>query len=89
MIDEVLAVGDADFQRKSFGKMKSASGEGRTVLFVSHDMAMVRQLCDMVVYLENGMLKELGENFSVINSYLTAATPVRQEGRSRLGGTLG
>ena len=75
MIDEVLAVGDADFQRKSLGKMKSAAGEGRTVLFVSHDMAMVRQLCNMVVYLENGMLKEAGETSSVIGSYLAVATP--------------
>ena len=75
MIDEVLAVGDADFQRKSLGKMKSAAGEGRTVLFVSHDMAMVRQLCNMVVYLENGMLKEVGETSSVIDSYLAVATP--------------
>jgi lipopolysaccharide transport system ATP-binding protein len=75
MIDEVLAVGDAVFQRKSLSKMKNVAGEGRTVLFVSHNMAMVRQLCDMAVYLENGFLKEVGEASSVIESYLAVATP--------------
>lgn len=84
MIDEVLAVGDADFQRKSLGKMKSAAGEGRTVVFVSHDMAMVRQLCNMAVYLESGMLKEVGETSSVIDSYLAVAAP-RRAGHARIG----
>jgi lipopolysaccharide transport system ATP-binding protein len=75
IVDEVLAVGDADFQRKSLAKMKDAAGEGRTVLFVSHNMAMVRQLCDMAVYLENGTLKEVSDASSVIDSYLAVATP--------------
>ena len=75
MIDEVLAVGDAEFQRKSLGKMRNAAGEGRTVLFVSHNMAMVRQLCNMTVYLENGTMKEVGETSSVIDSYLAVAAP--------------
>ncbi|MGY8681578.1 ABC transporter ATP-binding protein [Bradyrhizobium sp. UFLA05-153] len=75
LVDEVLAVGDADFQRKSLAKMKDAAGEGRTVLFVSHNMAMVRQLCDMAVYLEAGHLKQIGESFSVIDAYLLGSTP--------------
>jgi ABC-type polysaccharide/polyol phosphate transport system ATPase subunit len=84
MIDEVLAVGDAEFQRKSLGKMKSAAGEGRTVLFVSHNMAMVRQLCNMAVYLEDGTLKEVGEASSIIDSYLAVATP-RHAKPNRIG----
>jgi lipopolysaccharide transport system ATP-binding protein len=75
IIDEVLAVGDADFQRRSLAKMKDAAGEGRTVLFVSHNMAMVRQLCSMAVYLDNGTLKQVGETSAVIDSYLAVATP--------------
>jgi lipopolysaccharide transport system ATP-binding protein len=75
IIDEVLAVGDAEFQRKSFGKLKNVAGEGRTVLFVSHNMAMVRQLCNMAVHLEHGKLKQVGEASSVIDSYLVDAIP--------------
>jgi lipopolysaccharide transport system ATP-binding protein len=75
IIDEVLAVGDAEFQRKSLGKMKNAADEGRTVLFVSHNMAMVRQLCDMAVHLEHGRLKQVGEASSVIDAYLADAVP--------------
>ena len=75
LVDEVLAVGDADFQRKSLAKMKDAAGEGRTVIFVSHNMAMVRQLCDMAVYLEGGHLKQIGASSSVIDAYLLDSTP--------------
>jgi lipopolysaccharide transport system ATP-binding protein len=56
IIDEVLAVGDAEFQKKCLGKMKDVAGEGRTVLFVSHNMAAVKSLCTRVVLLENGKL---------------------------------
>jgi lipopolysaccharide transport system ATP-binding protein len=84
IVDEVLAVGDAEFQRKSLAKMKDAAGEGRTVLFVSHNMAMVRQLCDMAVYLESGILKEVGDASSVIDSYLAVAAP-RQAQLTRVG----
>ncbi|MET4279016.1 MULTISPECIES: polysaccharide ABC transporter ATP-binding protein [unclassified Bradyrhizobium] len=75
LVDEVLAVGDADFQRKSLAKMKDAAGEGRTVVFVSHNMAMVRQLCDMAVYLEGGHLKQVGAASPVIDAYLLDLTP--------------
>ena len=84
IVDEVLAVGDAEFQRKSLTKMKDAAGEGRTVLFVSHNMAMVRQLCDMAVHLENGILKEVGRAGSVIDSYLAVAAP-RHTKADRIG----
>ncbi|WP_225130603.1 MULTISPECIES: ABC transporter ATP-binding protein [unclassified Bradyrhizobium] len=75
LVDEVLAVGDADFQRKSLAKMKDAAGEGRTVLFVSHNMAMVRQLCDMAIFLEEGCVKQIGPSSAVIDRYLLASTP--------------
>jgi lipopolysaccharide transport system ATP-binding protein len=57
IVDEVLAVGDADFQKKCLGKMNDVSkGEGRTVLFVSHNMAAVKQLCSKIIVLENGLV---------------------------------
>jgi len=57
LIDEVLAVGDYSFQQKCLGKMKDVSKQGRTVLFVSHNLGSIRALCDMVVLLEDGMIK--------------------------------
>ena len=62
VVDEVLAVGDAEFQKKALGKMQDVSrGEGRTVLFVSHNMAAVRQLCKKAVVLDNGQIVMSGE----------------------------
>jgi lipopolysaccharide transport system ATP-binding protein len=84
IIDEVLAVGDAEFQRKSLGKLKNTAGEGRTVLFVSHNMAMVRQLCNMAVHLEHGKLKQVGDASSVIDAYLADANP-RDVSPGRIG----
>jgi lipopolysaccharide transport system ATP-binding protein len=84
IIDEVLAIGDAEFQRKSLGKLKNAAGEGRTVLFVSHNMAMVRQLCNMAVHLEHGKLKQVGEASAVIDAYLVDAIP-RDVSPERIG----
>lgn len=61
VVDEVLAVGDAEFQKKCLGKMSDISrGEGRTVLFVSHNMSAVKSLCNKAMVLENGMLKYQG-----------------------------
>ena len=71
VVDEVLAVGDAEFQKKAIGKMQDVSrGEGRTVLFVSHNMASIRALCNHGVLLENGMVKMIGNVNSVVDSYL-------------------
>src|SRR5690606_21824304 len=71
IVDEVLAVGDAEFQRKCLGKMGDVSkGEGRTVLFVSHNMSAVSTLCNTGVYLKNGNLKTSGTINSVISAYL-------------------
>lgn len=71
VVDEVLAVGDAEFQKKAIGKMKDVStGEGRTVLFVSHNMTSVKSLCKTGILLENGMLKEMGQVDTIISHYL-------------------
>ncbi|HEY9170177.1 MAG TPA: ABC transporter ATP-binding protein [Lutibacter sp.] len=71
IIDEVLAVGDAEFQKKAIGKMQDISkGEGRTVLFVSHNMAAVKSLCTRVLILENGFKIKEGETSLMIENYL-------------------
>ena len=72
VVDEVLAVGDAEFQKKAIGKMQDVSrGEGRTVLFVSHNMASVQRLCNHGVLLENGMVKYIGAIGDTIQLYLS------------------
>ncbi|MFV0223722.1 polysaccharide ABC transporter ATP-binding protein [Empedobacter falsenii] len=70
IVDEVLAVGDAEFQKKCLGKMGDVTkGEGRTILFVSHNMAAVRELCTEGIYLENGGIDYFGEINNCINLY--------------------
>ena len=72
VVDEVLAVGDAEFQKKAIGKMKDVSqGQGRTVLFVSHNMGSIRSLCKRGILLENGSIKADGEVNSVCDMYLS------------------
>ncbi len=71
IVDEVLAVGDAEFQSKCIGKMQEVSrNEGRTVLFVSHNMGAISNLCTSAVLMENGMLKLRGSTEEVISNYL-------------------
>ena len=75
VVDEVLSVGDAEFQKKCLGKMQDvATRTDRTVLFVSHNMVAVQSLCKEVVWLERGQLKDTGPTASVIASYLSAGT---------------
>ncbi|MGY5847672.1 ABC transporter ATP-binding protein [Salegentibacter sp. HM20] len=72
VVDEVLAVGDAEFQKKAIGKMQDLStGEGRTVLFVSHNMRSVKNLCDRGIVLKNGIISFNGDIQSSIESYLS------------------
>jgi lipopolysaccharide transport system ATP-binding protein len=72
VVDEVLAVGDAEFQKKAIGKMKDISGkDGRTVLFVSHNMASVQKLCTNVLILENGTTAFRGDTLDGIKKYLS------------------
>jgi len=74
IIDEVLAVGDAEFQKKAVGKMQEISkGEGRTVLFVSHNMAAVKSLCTKGILLENGKIKMHSDIISVVNEYTNSS----------------
>lgn len=71
VVDEVLAVGDAEFQKKCLGKMGDVSrGEGRTVLFVSHNMGSIRKLCNQGILLSNGSLELIGAIENVVNSYI-------------------
>lgn len=74
VVDEVLAVGDAEFQKKCFGKMEGASSQGRTVLVVSHDMGAVTKLCGRVLWLDRGRIVCDGQPASVVGQYLTAAS---------------
>lgn len=72
VVDEVLAVGDASFRKKALGKMKDVSkGKGRTVLFVSHNMKSIKDLCKRTVLLERGELVSDGRTEDVINEYIT------------------
>lgn len=70
IVDEVLAVGDAQFQKKCLGKMEDVSKSGRTLLFVSHQMGMVSQLCNQALWLEKGKIVQQGDPQSVISLYL-------------------
>ena len=75
VVDEVLAVGDAEFQKKAIGKMKDVSqGEGRTVLFVSHNMATIRSLCKTGILLQNGRIVYSGTVENTVSTYLTSGT---------------
>lgn len=69
IIDEVLSVGDAEFQKKCLGKMKDVSGAGRTVLFVSHNMPSIRALCNNAILMQNGTLTAYGNTQKIINEY--------------------
>ncbi|AWV97343.1 ABC transporter ATP-binding protein [Arcticibacterium luteifluviistationis] len=81
IVDEVLAVGDADFQKKSIGKMRDVSKSGRTILFVSHNLTAVQNLCNKGAFLRKGELIDSGEINSVINNYVqnVASFQIKQE----------
>jgi len=71
IVDEVLAVGDADFQKKCLGKMSEVAGQGRTVLFVSHNMAAVQNLCTDSFVLNKGVITLKGSPYDTVREYLT------------------
>ena len=74
ILDEVLAVGDADFQKKCLGKMREVSqSAGRTILFVSHSMQAVTNLCKKGLWLQNGQVKAVGDISTIVNGYSMAA----------------
>ena len=85
IVDEVLAVGDAMFQKKCLGKMENVTKEGRTVLFVSHSMTAIQSLCDRVLWLDAGKLIDEGPTQKVVQHYLqstvsTESIPLDQRG---------
>ncbi|MFK5889289.1 MAG: polysaccharide ABC transporter ATP-binding protein [Flavobacteriaceae bacterium] len=78
VVDEVLAVGDAEFQKKAIGKMQDISNkDGRTVLFVSHDMAAVSSLCKKCILIKSGVIEKIGEVNEVIEYYLSTNNLVK------------
>jgi lipopolysaccharide transport system ATP-binding protein len=70
VVDEVLAVGDAEFQRKCLGKMNDVAKQGRTVLFVSHNMGAVAELCKSAVLLQSGAVTQSGDTHTIVDLYL-------------------
>jgi len=89
VVDEVLAVGDAAFQKKCLGKMENVASQGRTVLFVSHNMPAIQSLCDRVLLLEKGKLVAQGSPYNIIQRHLaseasTSMIPLDQR-KDRLG----
>jgi lipopolysaccharide transport system ATP-binding protein len=80
VVDEVLAVGDAEFQRKCLGKMGEVSGEGRTVLLVSHNMSAISSLATRCMWLDSGRIRELGQPSEVVSSYLSEGHASREPG---------
>jgi ABC-type polysaccharide/polyol phosphate transport system ATPase subunit len=76
IVDEVLAVGDAEFQRRCLGRMSEFGREGRTVLFVSHDTGIVGQLCHRAVWLDEGRVRSIGDAGAVLDEYLLTTVPL-------------
>ena len=84
LVDEVLAVGDAAFQRRSVERIGELRERGAAVLFVSHDLGLVRRVCDRAVWLDRGEVRLAGDSRDVVASYLEDATDARpDEGRQR------
>ena len=79
LVDEVLAVGDAEFQRRCLGKMQEVSGQGRTVVFVSHNLSAVQRLCSRAYWIASGHIAEEGPTASVVAGYMRASG-LQQEG---------
>lgn len=80
IVDEVLAVGDAEFQKKCLGKMGEVSkGQGRTVLFVSHNMHMIQKLCNKSILLQRGQLITIGDTVEVVRKYQNEASFIGHE----------
>lgn len=86
IVDEVLAVGDAEFQKKALGKMKDVSGkQGRTVLFVSHNMGIIQQICSKAILLKNGMMESWGNVGEVIDAYINSSVIKSSGNTNRFG----
>lgn len=86
IVDEVLAVGDAEFQKKAIGKMQDVAGNGRTVLFVSHNMASIRNLCKTGVLLEYGQVKYRDNNINKVVDFYLKGNSSEVGDRAKLSG---
>ena len=78
IVDEVLAVGDANFQKKCLGKMDDVSKSGRTVLFVSHNLESIISLCDRVIWIDDGTIKGDGNPLKIVNKYLETINTISE-----------
>ncbi len=85
LVDEVLAVGDAEFQRRCLGKMQEVSERGRTVVFVSHNMAAVQRLCSRAYVIDQGQIVYEGNAADAVAAYLDRTSPEQREGVSVIG----
>ena len=89
IVDEVLSVGDLQFQKKCLGKMEDVSrGEGRTVLFVSHNMGTINQLCNKAILLKSGKTTDIGQTADIVRKYMKSGTVNGQIEKSSVFGTL-
>lgn len=86
LVDEVLAVGDLEFQKKCLGKMEEVSGSGRTILFVSHQMNQIRRLCKRVLWLDSGEIYRSGPTAEVLGEYEAALTSGQRSRNQRPNG---
>jgi ABC-type polysaccharide/polyol phosphate transport system ATPase subunit len=84
LVDEVLAVGDADFQRRCLGKMEDLRSGGRTIVFVSHNLGAISQLCDRTVWLDHGQVLELGPSEAIVERYLRSVGMTGDKAVARL-----
>jgi lipopolysaccharide transport system ATP-binding protein len=76
VVDEVLAVGDAEFQKKCLGKLEDVTHQGRTVLFVSHNMAAIKGICSRCIWINSGTLKLDGDKETVVTEYINSTTSI-------------
>jgi ABC-2 type transport system ATP-binding protein/lipopolysaccharide transport system ATP-binding protein len=80
VVDEILAVGDAEFQRKCLGRMQEAEQEGRTLIFVSHDLEALSKICPQSIWLESGSIRDAGATEAIVRDYLTSGLSSRESG---------
>jgi hypothetical protein len=83
LVDEVLAVGDLEFQKKCLGKMQEVSKSGRTIIFVSHQMNQIRRLCERVLWIDSGRIREEGPTGKVVGQYESAGLSADAAGDAR------
>jgi len=88
LVDEVLAVGDLEFQKKCIGRINNVAKEGRTILFVSHNMHTIRNLCETVIYFDSGKIKLYGDTDTIINEYMINSNMQTSEGEKYLSNSI-